>query len=100
LPDRELTSRTEIEISLEADSAEELLIDWLRELLFLNQTRKFALIGAQMITLSETNLKAGVSFGINPPDVEPSFEVKGVTYHAFSIVKDSEGYSARIVFDI
>ena len=100
LPDTKLTSQTEVEIRLEADSAEELLIDWLRELLFLNQTRKLAMIDAQMITFSETNLEAKVSFGINPPDAEPSFEIKGVTYHGLSIVKNSEGYSAKIVFDI
>lgn len=96
----EWTSQTEMELRLEADSAEELLIDWLRELLFLNQTRKFAMINAQMITFSETNLRAKISFGINPPDFEPSFEIKGVTYHGFSIVRISEGYSAKIVFDI
>jgi len=100
LPDTKLTSQMEMAIRLEADSAEELLIDWLRELLFLNQTRKFAMIDAQMITFSETDLGAKVSFGIIPPDAEPSFEIKGVTYHGFAIVKDSEGYSARIVFDI
>lgn len=100
LPDTKLTSQMEMEIRLEADSAEELLIDWLRELLFLNQTRKFAMIDAQMITFSENDLKAKVSFGINPPDIEPSFEIKGVTYHGLSIIETSEGYSAKIVFDI
>ena len=99
LPDTKLTSQAEVEIRLEADSAEELLIDWLRELLFLNQTRKLAMIDAQMITFSETDLEAKVSFGI-PPDAEPSFEVKGVTYHGLSIVKNAEGYSVKIVFDI
>jgi SHS2 domain-containing protein len=100
LPDTKLTSQTEVEISLEADSAEELLVDWLRELLFLHQTRKFTMINAQMITSSETNLEAKISFGINPPEVEPSLEIKGVTYHGLSIIKDSEGYLAKIVFDI
>ncbi len=100
LPDTKLTSQKEMEICLEADSAEELLVDWLRELLFLNQTRKFAMVNAQMIAFSESNLVARISFGINPPEVEPSFEIKGVTYHGLSIVKGSEGYSAKIVFDI
>ena len=100
LPDSEVTSQTESEISLEADSAEELLVDWLRELLFLHQTRKLVMIDAQMITFSETNLEARVSFGIDPPDFEPSLEIKGVTYHGLSIVETGEGYSAKIVFDI
>ncbi|MGO9116412.1 MAG: archease [Desulfomonilaceae bacterium] len=100
LPEAELTSQTELEINVEADSAEELLVNWLRELLFLNQTRKLIMTHVQMIVFTETNLLAKVSFTINPPDVESSFEIKGVTYHGLSIVKNSQGYSARIVFDI
>jgi SHS2 domain-containing protein len=97
---KKLTSNSDVEISLEADSAEELLIDWLRELLFLHQTRKLAMIKVQMITLSENDLRAKISFGIDQADDEPPFEIKGVTYHGLSIVKESEGYLARIVFDI
>ncbi len=100
LPEAELTSQTELEIKLEADSAEELLVNWLRELLFLNQTRKLIMTHAQIIVFTETDLLAKVSFTIIPPDVESSFEIKGVTYHGLSIVKNSQGYSARIVFDI
>jgi SHS2 domain-containing protein len=100
LPDTELTAQTEVEMSLEADSAEELLVDWLRELLFLHQARRFVMTDAHMIALSENDLKAKVSFGINPPDVEPPLEIKGVTYHGLSIVEKNEGYLVKIVFDI
>jgi SHS2 domain-containing protein len=100
LPKAELTPQTELEIKVEADSAEELLVNWLRELLFLNQTRKLIMTHAQIIVFTETNLLAKVSFADNPPDVESSFEIKGVTYHGLSIIKNSDGYSARIVFDI
>jgi SHS2 domain-containing protein len=100
LPEAELTPRTELEIKVEADSAEEFLVNWLRELLFLNQTRKLIMTHAQIIVFTETNLLAKVSFADNPPDVEASFEIKGVTYHGLSIIKNSDGYSARIVFDI
>jgi SHS2 domain-containing protein len=55
---------------------------------------------AQIIVFRETNLLAKVSFADNPLDVEASFEIKGVTYHGLSIIKNSDGYSARIVFDI
>ncbi len=100
LPEAELSSQTEIEIKLEADSAEELLVNWLRELLFLNQTRKLIVTYAQMVVFTETNLFAKVSFAINSAEVAPSFEIKAVTYHGLSIVEESYGYSARIVFDI
>jgi SHS2 domain-containing protein len=100
LPEAELTPQTELEIKVEADSAEELLVNWLRELLFLNQTRKLIMTHAQIIVFAETNLLAKVSFADNPPDVESSFEIKGVTYHGLSILRNNEGYSARIVFDI
>ncbi len=100
LPEAELISETELEIKVEADSAEELLVNWLRELLFLNQTRKLIMTHAQVILFTEIDLLAKVSFTIIPPEVESSFEIKGVTYHGLSIIKNSEGYSARIVFDI
>ena len=100
LPEAALSSQTEIEIELKAGSAEELLVDWLRELLFLNQTRKLIMTDARMVAFNETNLFAKVSFAIDSAEAESSFEIKGVTYHGLSIVEKSYGYSARIVFDI
>ena len=100
LPDSRIDVADRAGNKVEADSAEELLVNWLRELLFLNQTRKLIMTHAQIIVFTETNLLAKVSFADNPPDVESSFEIKGVTYHGLSIIKNSDGYSARIVFDI
>ncbi len=98
--DAEAVPETELEITLEAGTSEELLVDWLRELLFISQTRQLVMVQAQIKDLSEINLKARVYFGTKPSDVETSLEIKGVTYHGLSIEKNTAGYSARIVFDI
>ncbi len=96
----EVEPESELELALEADTVEELLVDWLRELLFVNQTRGFILIRLKMAEVSRTVLKARVLGRIRGPDEEPLAEIKAVTYHGLSVQMDDRGYSVRIVFDI
>jgi len=91
---------TELELSLEADDIEELLVEWLRELLFRHQTRGFILVSADIKELSNTKLKAKLAGRKRGPGEEPEIEVKAVTYHGLSVRKNHTGYVVTIVFDI
>ncbi len=91
---------TELELSLEADNLEELLVDWLRELLFYHETRGFILVSADIEELSDTTLRAKLSGRTRSPEEEPEIEIKAVTYHGLSIQKNDTGYAVTIVFDI
>jgi SHS2 domain-containing protein len=93
-PDTDLTLR------LEADSIEELLVDWLRELLFHHETRGFILVSADIEELSDTKLRAKLGGRTRGPKEEPEIEIKAVTYHQLSVHKNNTGYDVTIVFDI
>ncbi len=91
---------TELGLSLAADNIEELLVDWLRELLFHHETRGFILVSADIEELSDTALRAKLAGRTRGPEEEPEIEVKAVTYHGLSVQKNDSGYAVTIVFDI
>jgi SHS2 domain-containing protein len=91
---------THLGLHLEADSIEELLVDWLRELLFHHETRGFIFVSAYIEELSDTTLRAKLAGRTRGPEEEPEIEIKAVTYHRISIQKNDTGYDVTIVFDI
>jgi SHS2 domain-containing protein len=99
-PNAEADSATEIDIVLDSDNAENLLVDWLREILFYNQARDFVPVQTDIMDLTNRNIRARLVGGVKLSGEEPVAEIKGVTYHGLVIEKKGAGYLARIVFDI
>jgi SHS2 domain-containing protein len=94
-------AETEIAVNLAGGDYEELLVDWLREILFQNEVRDFVLLEPRIVSLSETGIEARLEGRpVQPEQERPNREIKGVTYHGLSIEKTDRGYRARIVFDI
>ena len=89
-----------LEIILEAAEPEELLVNWLRELLYEHETRGFLLSAVDIFELASTKLRAKVTGNRRSSDDQREIEIKGVTYHAISVEKTVSGYSAKILFDI
>ncbi len=88
-------------VSVEGDDYEELLVNWLREILFLNQARGFVLARLGTLELAENRIRAVLEGRRIVPDEEkPSLEIKGVTYHGLSVEKTPRGYAALVIFDI
>lgn len=88
------------DLTLEAASLEDLLVEWLRELLFEHQVHGKVFIGAEVIDLTDTLLIAHVALGHSPESKPLQFEIKGVTYHDLRIVRRADNYVVRIIFDI
>ncbi|MBI5568607.1 MAG: archease [Desulfomonile tiedjei] len=95
-----LAAEKEVELALEAGSAEELLVDWLREIHFANTTRGLVLARAHIQQISDTSLKARLLFAVRPPEEAPDIDIKGVTYHGLVVEKTDRRYLARVIFDI
>ena len=92
---------TEIAVNLEGGDYEELLVDWLREILFQNEVRDFVMLEPHIAHLSATGIEARLEGRlVQPKEERTDLEVKGVTYHGLSIEETDRGYRARIVFDI
>ena len=84
-------------VELEAGGADELLADWLRELLFLHETRHADYARATFDRLGETALEARVQTEPAAPAVR---EIKGVTYHELRVERTEGGWEARVIFDV
>ena len=92
---------TEVVVVLEGTDHEELMVDWLRELLYRNQVARFMLVRPLAITVSENRVEARLA-GKTAHEDQPQqgLEVKGVTYHGLSVERTDEGYCARILLDV
>lgn len=86
-------------IRLDAPDTEQLLVDWLSELLYLFEVKHFIFGSAVFDSISGTELGAGVS-GLSYSGTVMGAEVKAVTHHMLEIVRNDTGYSTDIYFDL
>ncbi len=92
------TEKSEV-MNLAADDLEELLHDFLSELLYLSDVREMVYCSFE-VHIADTHLSAVVQ-GI-PFDREHHHgtEVKGISYYDLQIVKEGESYATVILFDV
>jgi SHS2 domain-containing protein len=84
-------------IELDAIDAEDLLVEWLRELAFWAETEMLVFTQFRILNLTATNLQARISGG-KVAVLEK--HVKAVTYHNLKIIKTPQGLEATVVFDV
>lgn len=84
-------------IDLEADGAAALMAAWLRELLFLHESRHRDYVSIDYEALDGDALRGRVH-------TEPAHgavrEIKGVTYHELSVRRAGGRWRARVIFDV
>ncbi|MFA5864945.1 MAG: archease [Phycisphaerae bacterium] len=87
--------------SLQANSQEELLHDWLAEALYWFQVRQIVFERYEFEVLRPTHVKVKAEGW--KIDVEKSIihiEIKAVTYHNLHIKPNEEGLTATVIFDV
>ena len=97
----EIESVGEYEIQLEANDLEQLLVDWLGELLFLN-TAKNLVFNFFNVILDDKKFRLtahvfGEKFDISKHKI--GVEIKAVTYHILE-VRNKRPYYVQVLFDI
>lgn len=94
-----INSIGQYEIQLNAPDLEQLLVDWLSELLFLNSAKNLV-FGSFNVTVKNTDLTAQI-FGeeYNTSKHKKGTEIKAVTYHMLK-VHDKEPFYVQVLFDI
>ena len=95
---RESVSR---EIAVEGHDVVSLLIAWLNELIFLFDTEYLLFRTFEIDAFTESSLRGRASG--EPYDArrhELSSAIKAVTWHEAAVEPTSDGYKARIIFDI
>jgi SHS2 domain-containing protein len=88
------------EFRLEADNRENLLFDWLSELLYTFDTTG-CLLGRFDVLVDGTRVEAEAR-GV-PMDAEvhrPVYEVKAITYHGLRLERQGKGWLAEVIVDI
>ncbi len=91
----------ELKIEVSADNVEELLIAWLRELLYQCDTQRQVFSHFEISRLEENSLVA-VAKG-EPIDLKRhgcKKEVKAVTYYGLSVREKNGIWEAEVIFDI
>jgi SHS2 domain-containing protein len=100
--DREsIRQQQERPIAVQADEQDELLVDWLSEVLYAFEGEQFVTRGAHVRSLGDGRA-SGVLIG-EPYDRERHevlLHIKAVTYHGLSIEQTPQGLDVRIIFDI
>jgi SHS2 domain-containing protein len=79
----------------------DLMVNWLRELLYLWNGKSQLVRDIEMATVEETRLEAVLGCETYDPDRhEIRNEIKAVTYHQIEVGPFEDGWRARVVFDI
>jgi SHS2 domain-containing protein len=91
-------------VTVEAGAVEDLLVDWLNELLYRFEVQNM-LVSDATVTIEERggrwSLGATIAGEMFDPSRHPSrVAIKSATYHNLSVKHDAGGWRARIVFDI
>ncbi len=92
-----VSAKKKVEIKVEAEDQEELLINWLNELIFNEDAHKMLFKEFKLIKLTDTLLEAevhGEKIDLNIHDMYRP--IKAATYNQLQIGKDQ----AKIVFDV
>ena len=89
------------EVSLQADSQEELLVTWLNELVFRAEISGMFFSKFEVESVDEGSLKAaawGEPYDENKHSIDCS--IKAATYHELEVSQSDLGWSARVIFDV
>jgi SHS2 domain-containing protein len=90
----------ETAIELSADRRDDLLFDWLAELLYTFETRRMV-FGRFEVRLDESRLSA-VAWGekLDAGRHELDMEVKAITYHGLKVEQQGEDWLAEVIVDL
>jgi len=85
---------------LEAERADELLRDWLGELLYRFHADRL-LFSRFSVSVQDNRLRAtAVGEPVDPARHKIEVEIKAVTYHGLKLVQTPEGWLAEVIVDI
>lgn len=88
-------------VRLEALDREDLLVQWLSELLYLYDTQRFLCCDATFTVLEPTRLEATIRGEPLDPARHPiDTEIKAVTYHQIAVEQVGARWQARVIFDV
>ncbi len=89
------------QIEVEGLDLEDLLVNWLRELLYLHQVKRMLLCEFHISEMNDLHLKGSVRgepFDAKRHEIKK--EVKAATYHNIEVTESEGRWTARVIFDV
>ena len=87
------------EISVEAHDLGALLVDWLGEILYLQDTRDVVVSGFEVSSVDDGRAGGWVELAPRPAEIEGT-AVKAITYHQLVVEQRGESWIAQVFLDI
>jgi len=102
LTDRQcLIGEREVLLRIAGADWPDLMVDWLRELLYLFNGEKKLVQGVDIRRIGPDGISAALRCDDYDPARHPVHqEIKAVTYHQIAVRQTPDGWEARIIFDI
>lgn len=96
-----LESRETAEMHVTGDDPADLMVNYLRELLYLWTGKERLVKLIHIVHISDTTVSAQVSTDHYQPERhEILHEIKAVTYHQIDVSRTTDGWQATVVFDV
>ncbi len=96
-----IAPREERMIEVDAADKEELLVNWLNELLYLFEVEELVLCEFRILRFSPTRLEAAARGEAFDPNRHPiAAEIKAATYHQLRLEQVDGEWRTRLVFDV
>jgi SHS2 domain-containing protein len=96
-----LTGRDSCLVEVSGEDWSDLMVNWLREILYLWNGEERLVKSVNITALSANKLSAQVVFDPYDPDRHTvKTEIKAVTYHQIQVKRTHSGWTAKIIFDI
>ena len=91
----------EVMVEAEGETTEELLVEWLSQLLKLFNLSEFVGKRIRISRFERRGLRALVwGERFDPRRHDFYTEIKGVTFHGLSVVQEAEEWKAQVIFDV
>ena len=89
-----------LRFGIDAPRVDDLLVDWLSELLYVFDTRRLLLRDFKVHVTSTGLTATATAHRLDPSIHHLSHEVKAVTYHALKVEQTRDGWQAELILDI
>ncbi|MGD9213136.1 MAG: archease [Desulfobacteraceae bacterium] len=95
------TEKEFLSILVTGEDTVDLLINWLRELLYLFYGKERLVTSFHIVSMDHFSLNVRVEIvGFDDNDIDVEYEIKAVTYHQARIESLKNGYVATVIFDL
>lgn len=89
------------DLTIDGTDWPDLLVNWLRELLYFWNGKETLVKAAEVLSISETRLSARIACDqYDPGQHTIKNEIKAVTYHRVCVVEGPWGWKATVIFDV